>query len=276
MTDAYFQTGDGSWFAPTEYARGPWQVDACHAGPPTALMVGALEALVPGQRLTRITVDIMRPIPMSGFRVAGSITKAGRSASLTEAELGDDDTIYARAHGLHLRTVDDLDVTTAGVDVPDLSAAIPGPFPIDRNMHDRISFLDSVECRYDPASPVAEGGATTMWMRTTVPLLAGESPSPFQRICPLADSVNGISYNNPLGKVRFVNPDLTVSLHRDPIGQWFCAQAVSHWLASGVGLADAALFDAEGPVGRATQNLLLSPAGDSSSLPQSGGDALRR
>ena len=86
MTDAYFQTGDGSWFVPTEYARGPWQVDACHAGPPTALMVGALEAVVPEQRLTRITVDIIRPIPRSGFRIGVSITRSGRLASHTEAE----------------------------------------------------------------------------------------------------------------------------------------------------------------------------------------------
>ncbi|MCH8899542.1 MAG: thioesterase family protein [Acidobacteria bacterium] len=259
MTDAYFQTDDGSWFVPTEYARGPWQVDACHAGPPTALMAGALEAVVPEQRLTRITVDIIRPIPMRGFRVTGSITKSGRLVSLTQAELYDDDTIYARAYGLHLRTVDQLDITTARVDAPDLSAAMPGPFPIHRSVHGQTSFLDSVECRYDPVGPVAEGGPTTMWMRTTVPFVAGESPSPFQRICPLADSVNGISYNNHLDEIRFVNPDLTVSLHRDPVGEWFCAQAVSHWVATGVGLADAALFDAEGPVGRATQNLLLSP-----------------
>ncbi len=99
-----------------------------------------------------------------------------------------------------------------------------------------------------------------MWMRAKVHLVADESPRPFQRICPLADSVNGISYNNDIDEVRFVNPDLTISLYRDPVGEWFCAQAVSHWIATGVGLADAALFDAEGPVGRATQNLLLSAA----------------
>ena len=57
-----------------------------------------------------------------------------------------------------------------------------------------------------------------------------------------------------------MNADLTVSLHRDPVGEWFCAGAVSSWEPSGIGLADAALFDTEGPVGRATQNLLLSAA----------------
>jgi hypothetical protein len=95
-------------------------------------------------------------------------------------------------------------------------------------------------------------------MRTKVPLLQGEKPSPFQAICPLADCLNGISYNDPIEEVWFVNADLTLSLHRDPTGEWFCAQAVSLWEPSGIGLAHAALFDTEGSVGRATQNLLLS------------------
>jgi Acyl-CoA thioesterase C-terminal domain len=94
-----------------------------------------------------------------------------------------------------------------------------------------------------------------------VPIVAGEEPTPFQRICPLADCLNGISFNTWLDAVWFVNADLTVSLHRDPVGEWFCARAVSHWEPTGIGLAEAALFDVEGHVGAASQNLLLSPPG---------------
>src|SRR4051812_34010960 len=36
--------GDGSeWFPPTAHARGPWDPTACHGGPPTGLLVRALE-----------------------------------------------------------------------------------------------------------------------------------------------------------------------------------------------------------------------------------------
>jgi len=261
MIEAYLETADGSWFVPTEYSRGPWMVGACHAGPPTALMARALESIAREKRLTRVTVEIMRPIPMSGFRVLASMRKQGRSVTLTEAELYDEDAVYARAYGIHLRTVEHLEVTTAEVEAPKLSAAAPGPFPVPITAHGMTYFGDSVECRYDPPRSQAGGGPTTMWMRTTVPLLAGEEPSPFQSICPLADSLNGISYNS-LDGLSFVNPDLTLSLHRDPMGEWFCAQAISHWEPSGIGLADAALFDHQGSVGRATQNLLLSPAGE--------------
>lgn len=259
MIEAYFETGDGAWFVPTEYTRGPWLADACHAGPPTALLVRAMEQIVTDKRITRITVELMRPIPMLGFRVKASMAKPGRLVSVTEAELFDDDGIYARARGLHLRELENLPVSTAAVQAPDFARSEPGPFPI-QPIHGMTAFNHSVECRYDRVGPDGAGGPTTMWMRTTVPLLGGEDPSPFQAICPLADCLNGISFNDSIDDVRFVNADLTVSVHRDPVGEWFCAGAVSQWEPSGIGLADAALFDTEGPVGRATQNLLLSAA----------------
>ena len=43
-------------------------------------------------------------------------------------------------------------------------------------------------------------------------------------------------------------------------GRWV-RQDAFHWEPSGLGVADAELFDRRGPVGRATQNLLLNPAG---------------
>ena len=73
MAAAYFTTRDGVWFEPSHHTRGPWDVAACHAGPPTALMVRALEGLVDHQRLARIQVELLRPIPMSGFRVQAEI-----------------------------------------------------------------------------------------------------------------------------------------------------------------------------------------------------------
>jgi hypothetical protein len=98
-----------------------------------------------------------------------------------------------------------------------------------------------------------------MWMRT-VPILAGEVPSPFQRICPLADCGNAVSRNAELGEAHFINPDLTLVLHRDPVGEWLGISARSHWQSTGVGLADALLFDDLGLVGRALQTLLVRAA----------------
>jgi hypothetical protein len=260
VADAYFVTDDGVWFLPTDHARGPWDPGACHAGPPTGLMVRAMENLVPNGRLARVLVELMRPIPMAGFRVQAEVIRPGRTAIATEAEVFDDDRVYARTYGLHLRTREPFECPTAPVDVPDFGKAAPGPFPVGVTRHGLPAFPGSLEVRYDPEGSQGAGGPTTMWMRT-VPLLADEEPSGFQRICPLADSGNGISYNAYLDEVAFVNPDLTITLHRQPVGEWLCSRVRSHWQPDGIGLADAELFDSSGAVGRALQTLLLDPVG---------------
>lgn len=260
MSEAYFTTRDGRWFEATGYARGPWDVDACHAGPPTALMVRALEQLIPGQRLARLTVELLRPIPLRGFRVQAEVRKPGRSVTLSEAEILDEDRVYVRAYGLHLRALDGFSTATALSKSPDLSSAVPGPFPIRDALHDEVCFPDSVEVRYNmDEGSAGTGGPTTIWLRAKVPILADEAPSPFQRICPLADSGNGVSYNEYLDRVAFINPDLIISLHRNPDGEWHGARTISHWQPDGTGLADAELFDVNGPVGRVLQTVLLTP-----------------
>jgi hypothetical protein len=223
-------------------------------------MVRALERLSAAQRFARVNVELLRPIPMTGFRVRAEVTRPGRSVTFSAAEILDDDRIYARAYGMHLRRLDDLDCGTAPFDPPNLSGAVPGPFPIRQTVHGLQGFTDSVEVRYDPAGSHGEGGPSIMWMRTNVPILADEEASPFQRICPLADCGNGISHNDYIDKVFFLNTDLSIALHRDPVGEWFCSKAVSHWHRDGTGIADAELFDGDGPVGRALQNVLLMPA----------------
>lgn len=258
MAAAYFTTPDGATFLPTDHSRGPWDPDACHAGPPTALMARAVERLVPDMHLARMTVELMRPIPMTGFRVQGEVRRPGRRVTLTEAELFDDDAIFARAYAMHLRVLDGIELATAGVEVPDFAVAVPGPFPIHTTVHGLEAFNTSVEVRYDPSQSRGTGGPTTVWMRPRVPILADEEPSPFQRICPLADCGNGISYNAYLDEILFVNPDLTISVHRPPRGEWHASRVVSHWHPSGIGSAEATLFDVDGPVGSAVQSLLLT------------------
>lgn len=253
---SFFTTDDGTWFVGTDAARGPWDVDACHAGPPTAMIARALERVLPDQRLCRLTVELTRPVPMGGFRVDTEVVREGRNVSSTRADLvGRDGEIRVRAGGLHVRQVPPMEVPDAGLPTPDLDEARPGPFPLLSTLHGRPAFGSHVEVMYPPGED-AGPGPTVMWLRT-VPMLPDEVPSPFQRICPLADTGNATSRNAEPDQVRFVNPDLTVALHRDPEGEWLGSSAVSHWQPDGVGLADALLFDRRGPVGRALQTLML-------------------
>ncbi len=261
--DAFFTTRDGRWFAPTELARGPWDPDACHAGPPTGLLARGSERAVPGQPLVRLTVDLVRPVPMTGFAVEAEVTRAGRSVSTTRISLQDaEGRELLAAHGSHVADLPEplTDPPTAAAPGPVLADAAPARFPIRAGgLHGFVGFTSAIEPRVPPGHDTAPG-PRTLWLRTP-PLLPDEEPSPFQRICPIADCGNAVSRNaepsaEP-GAIAFMNTDLTIHLHRTPEGEWFASESVSHWQATGHGMSDSVLHDARGPVGRAVQSLIL-------------------
>ncbi len=215
-------------------------------------------------RLARISVELGRPVPMAGFRIETEVVRAGRTAGSSRATIVDGDgATRVTASGMHVAVsavplfASTLDNT--GVVTPRLADAEPGVFPIGSFAHGRPGFIHAVEVRYPPGEDRSVG-ATTVWMRT-IPLLPDEPMSPFQSICPLADCGNAFSRHAEPDQVHFVNTDLVLALHRDPVGEWLGSRAVSHWQPTGVGLTDALLFDDEGPVGHALQTLLLRPVG---------------
>lgn len=267
MPESFFVVehgSDGEWFTPTEHARGPWDPRACHAGPPTGLLARALEIAAPAHRLTRLTVELIRPVPLAGFRIGATVIRSGRAVASTRAELVDRNaTVCAYANGTHvLASPDPVLERDLGPDreaLPRLADAMPGPFPITRSAHDLPGFCTdgSVEVAYPPGQDGAPG-PTTLWMRT-VALLPGESPSPFQGICALADCGNAFGRYAEPWETQFLNADLTIYLHRDPVGRWLGSRVSAHWHPTGVGISDALLFDEQGAVGRALQTLVLRP-----------------
>jgi hypothetical protein len=101
-------------------------------------------------------------------------------------------------------------------------------------------------------------GPATVWMRMRHPLVAGEEPSPLQRVLVAADSGNGVSATLDLRRFIFINVDLTVHLNRHPEGEWVCLDAITIPEPTGLGISDTALYDERGPIGRAAQTLLVA------------------
>ncbi len=154
---------------------------------------------------------------------------------------------------------------TAAHHTPHLSASEAGPFPLTGHAHDLPAFDSGVQVQY-PTGSGPRTGPNRIWMRT-LPLLDTEEPSPFQRICPLADCGNAVSRNADPDRVAFMNTDLTILLHRSPVGEWLGMDSVSRWEPNGIGMSDSLLFDDAGPVGRALQSLILRPAEPSIEAP---------
>ncbi|MFW2387609.1 MAG: thioesterase family protein, partial [Polyangiales bacterium] len=87
------------------------------------------------------------------------------------------------------------------------------------------------------------------------------APSGLERVLVAADSGNGVSVRIDPFAYTFINPDLTVTLHHRPRGEWIGLAARTEFDESGVGLADARLYDSGGPVGRGVQTLLIRKRG---------------
>jgi hypothetical protein len=73
----------------------------------------------------------------------------------------------------------------------------------------------------------------------------------------LADSASGVGRQHDFTKWLVINTDVTVALHRDPVGEWICMRAQVHASPGGSALAEATLADPSGRFGLATQTLLI-------------------
>jgi len=89
------------------------------------------------------------------------------------------------------------------------------------------------------------------------PVVLGEAPSPWERAVAAADFGNGVGAELPFAGSLFINPDLTVQLHRPPVGEWVCLDARTRFGSPGFGSAESELWDSEGRIGRAIQSLLV-------------------
>ena len=99
-------------FVATELARGPWDPNAQHGGAPSALLARAIERhdVQTGEgasvRVARLTIELLRPVPLGRVEVAVRTLRPGRKVQLIEATLSADGTEVARAAGLRIREAD--------------------------------------------------------------------------------------------------------------------------------------------------------------------------
>lgn len=259
MSDAFFLPGDsGNEWKATEHTIGPWSAGHQHGGPPSALMVRALEQVIDvGFRFARVTVELYRPVPVDQLRTETEVQRKGRSVCYLNCFLYDSKgVLLAKASGLAIRE------TAMDLGRPNLPVSRELPSPASSKSYEMSFFKTEVGYHKAMEQRLAEGvvgeGPVVMWMRMRIPLVEGETPSPLQRLMCTADSGNGVSMALDISRLSFMNPDLCVYLHRYPQGEWICLDAGTWPHEAGIGLAESQLRDEEGIVGRACQSLLIS------------------
>jgi Thioesterase-like superfamily len=257
VDDAFF-VRDGARLVATGLTRGPWSNDHQHGGPPAALLAGAIERAGTDAaefRLVRVTVEFLRPVPIAALEISTELVRAGQKVQRVGASLSAGGVEVARALGLRLRRQRlDLAERASGARLPLPETLPPHRFTFFRH---EIAYHLAIELR------IARGtwakGPVDAWMRPLFPLVRGEPTSPCERVLILADAESGVCPPLEPDRWSFLNPDLTVYFGREPRGEWIGLEIVSEAHADGVGLAQSALSDLEGPFGRAAQSLVVGP-----------------
>ena len=253
---------EGGAFRATELTRGPWHPEHQHAGPPIALAAREIERTAAALELThiaRLTANLLRPIPIAELAVEVQTDYVGRNAAHFSARLDAGGKEVARFTALAQReSALAVPVDLAGHPLP------LAPRTVDESPQERFPFTRKLTGYADLIeSRIAQGkmfrGPSVVWFRLRYPLVAGEEPTPLQRVAVAADSGNGISAVLDFNQYVFVNSDLTINLLRQAQGEWVCIDARTLVGPRGGGLAEARIFDTGGLIGRSTQSLSIRP-----------------
>jgi hypothetical protein len=253
---ALYERRNGALFA-TELTRGPWSPDAQHGGAPAALLMRCFERVQGDTRLmlARVTYELLRPVPLGELRAACSVLRDGRRVQLLEGSLSTvEGTELVRARALRVRRAE-VSAGPAPARPAGPGEGTAGTF----DWGDRLRRFpgDGIELRF-VSGGFHQLGPATVWFRLRVPVLAGEQPSPLQSLAAAADFPNGIATELAWERYTFINPDLTVQLQREPVGEWICLDARMRACAGGIGFAEADLYDLQGHVGRSSQSLYIA------------------
>lgn len=256
---------EGETWQPGDLSRGPWDPRAQHGGAPSALLAHIAESAMtePGWQLARLTVELVRPVPIAPL-THRSTAQTSRSTARVSIDLLAGDTLVARAHALMLRgQVLALPAGLPGWSPPNLAplpdackdrVRIPG---LPDGMYFHRQAVDSRVAHGDPANP----GPAAAWFRLIVPMVQGAPTSPAMRAAAAADFGNGLSWVLPPQRYLFSNADLSMHLHRAPVGEWIGLASETQADGSGAGTTLSRLYDERGPIGVAIQTLVLRERG---------------
>jgi hypothetical protein len=247
---------DGHRVVTSPDAAGPWDPRMQHGAAPAALVVWAAEAIPTPQpmRIARVTIDLMRPVPVAPLTLQTEVLREGRKIQLCAVRLLAEGVVVVGATVLKIKT-QALDLPS---EVADVAVELPGP---DQAREENVNFssspfvtgisLRAARGRFGVPGPGA------IWYRVDRPLVEASAVSQVMRAVVAADFCNGTSAALDFREWTFINADLTVNFARQPAGAWILLDAESWVGPDGAGIASARLADESGYFGRAIQSLVI-------------------
>jgi acyl-CoA thioesterase len=262
---------DGHHWLPQPACVGPWSPEALHGGPVAALVASAAEDAMPGDELvtTRLTLDLVRPVPMQPLEVDARVVKQGRRVYLVDVAI--------RHNGRDVALARIQRTTTSNVQLPDLQGTHaqhePPPeqpeqfVPFDPSLSPRqpAPFLRwATELRTATPAGIYNARAKTAWLRVYADLTPDRPLSNAAAVAAACDYTNALgapAMPSQISNILFPNADLTIYLVRNPHSKWVRMAPQSAWCDHGIAHSRCLLWDHDGVLGTSAVTLpLIAPA----------------
>jgi hypothetical protein len=248
MSNPPFFTLDGDRYVPTSAARGPWNPNSLHGRVIAGLLGAEIERRHGDPAFTpaRLTVDMYRLPDLSPVEVVTRVVREGYRIKVIDAEFISAGVSAGRATCQLLRRTERPEGTVwkpEDWDAPRPEDIAPPP--------PRDTLMAGMWATRPISGAFGTAGQKRMWMSEVRELVEGRALTPFVRVAVAADFASPASNAGDAG-LKYINSDVTVYLHRAPVGEWLGFEVTDHGDTDGVAFGQCRLYDTLGPIGSAS------------------------
>ena len=259
----HFFDSEGHAFIPTAAAHGYWQKNTLSGSAAASLLGFVIERdfCAPDRVPVRLSIDMVRMPPAAPLSVETEVLHESGRLRLVEARLMAEGRLQTRALCQIVRQ--DTQPTNPVWQSPAWPAPHPDTLPATRHWRWDLRAVPDGHPRFSRQSPIggsadhgntpvlgklAPASARQAWVRVATQIVAGHPLSRFGMLVTTADFASPLTHSSEFG-IDFVNTDLTIHLHRLPLGDWLGYELIGHSSKDGIGVGQAALHDLTGPLG---------------------------
>ncbi|CAN5537638.1 thioesterase family protein [soil metagenome] len=250
---AHFAQIDEDRYQPGPFAESHWGEDHLN-GPAVVGLAGyALEKTygLPEFVPARLTVDLFKAAKSVPTTCKTSLVRNGRRVRNSGCELVQDGVTVARATLVQYRIAD----APRGEEwVRDSAFTRPPELNENRGIN-----IGSDGLGWTSAIVDHQNAARKRCFNRTIDVVDGVDNSPFIRAIMAAEGTSLVTNLGTEG-VGYINGDLTVALSRLPQDAWIGVEADTHWVANGISVGTATLFDTAGAFGTGMVTAVSNPA----------------
>ena len=247
MTNEPFFRIENDRYQPTDAARGPWDPKSLHGRVIAGLLGAEIERLHGDPEFVpaRLTVDMYRLPDLSPVEVVTRVVREGRRIKVIDAEFISGGRSAGRATCQLLRRTEAPEGRVWTPEPWDAPKPADIPVPDDPRMG-----MGGMWAMRPISGRFGVVGKKKTWMAEVRELVEGRALTPFVRVAVAADFASPFAHAGDQG-LKYINSDVTVYLHREPVGEWIGFEVVSHGATDGVAVGDCFLHDEDGPIGTA-------------------------